>query len=615
MPDVTFEQVMAAAGRAHEAGRADHARQLVAHAKTLPGYAAYKSQPVAQTPPRPEEWRATPPRVDRFGDTISDAVEGPIRAVQHYGERTVAPDRTIPQRAGDAAMTGLSAVATGLSFGAGAVGEVLGGSPTNEKKLARDLLMMSEVAAPELAGVSSTTRLAGAAAKNANKANKQKTPLQDRRQAAADVGVTPSLGMSGKAGAMVSGALESVPGAGSIIAKDATRAVNEIEGAFHKTVSKLGEAETPVLAGDRLQTSLVKWRDNFKARSDQLFSGVAKHLPPDTAVETSNFVSAIEQGAELFDGNPELARKLGVDGWAKVAAEAQQNGMSWQAIREFRTSVGEAIGKVSGTLSDDNTRRLNTIYGALTEDMAAAAQKAGPDAVKAWESANRYYKRGAEKLSKSLDKTITADSPERAFEAFVNMSKDGRSTSDIRRMREIKSAAGPQEWRQISASIIDRLGRAKPGAQSADGDAFSPVTFLTEWNKMSKDAKAVLLPKEVRNQLDQLATVAEGAREAGAHINNPRSGTVAGAMALGGGLAAAPAATLSALGGATVGAAFLTNPRVLRAINRASKGDTKQLEIIAGKKGPFMTDAQTILRLYSAELAANSGEQPRAAAQ
>lgn len=611
MPEVTFENVMAAAGRAHQAGRQDHAKQLVDYARTLPGYEAYKPK-VAQTPPRADEWEATPQKPDRFGDTIEAATKGPVAATQHYARQTVAPDRTISQRAGDAAMTGLSGLATGISFGAGLAGEIAGGSPTGEKKLARDLLMASEVAVPELAGVSSTTRLAGAAAKGAKK---PATAAQTRARAAADVGVTPSLGMSGKTPAMISGALESVPVAGGVIAKDAARAVGEIEGAFRNAVAKLGDAETPALAGDRLQGSLIKWRDNFKSRADKMFSDVSKHLPPETKVETPNFVSAIEESRALFQSNPELAKKLGVDGWAGVANEARANGMSWQAIREFRTSVGEAIGKVSGTLSDDNTRRLNQIYGALTEDMGAAAQAAGPDALKAWEGANRFYKRGAEKLSKSLDKTISADSPERAFEAFANMAKDGRSTSDVRRMREIKTAAGPQEWRSISASIIDRLGRAKPGAQTADGDAFSAVSFLTEWNKMSKEAKAILLPKETRNQLNQLATVAESAREAGAHVNNSRSGTVAGSMALGGGLATAPIATLSALGGAVLSAAFLTNPRVLRAINKAARGDTRQLAIIAGKKGPFMQDAQTVLRLYAAEMAANSGEQPRAAAQ
>jgi hypothetical protein len=68
-----------------------------------------------------------------------------------------------------------------------------------------------------------------------------------------------------------------------------------------------------------------------------------------------------------------------------------------------------------------------------------------------------------------------------------------------------------EEAGSIRATLIDRLGRARPGAQTAEGGQFSAGTFLTNWNKMTPRARASLFPdKGLRNDLNDIATLAEG---------------------------------------------------------------------------------------------------------
>jgi len=307
---------------------------------------------------------------------------------------------------------------------------------------------------------------------------------------------------------------------------------------------------------------------------------------------------------------------LGLDKWASMA-DGLDRGLTWRAASDLRTSIGESIGKIKGPLADMDEGKLKLAYAKLTEDLEAAAKAAGPDAEKAWRRASNYYRRGAERIGTYLDKTITAQSPERAFEAFVAMTKKDRASADARRMYEIKASMPADQWGDLSATIIDRLGRAKSGAQNADGDAFSPAAFLTEWNKLSPEGKNLLLPSEVRSEMNKLAEVAAIAKEGGAERNFSNTGTIMTGAGVGAAATQAPVSTALFLGGSWASAKVLTNPMMLRALNKLARGDARQMKAIANRNGAFAQDARTILRITAADAAAtgpaaNAATDPRA---
>lgn len=609
----TFREIMDAAHRADTAGDAEGAKRLLTIAADLHAGRPYSPPSQGLVVPTSDDY--APGRVvspgqerDRFGDTIRDATAAPYAAVKHYGAEVMDGSRSVLDRAKSAGMAGLSAAGATYAFGAGLAGEMFGGSPTGERKLARDLMMMGEVAAPELTGISSTARAAGTAGRAASTAGAE-TAAQRTARAAERTGVTPALGTTGKTTAQISAGLEKVPFSGSVIAKDAQRYVADIEGAYGKAVERIGTAKTAEGAGEALQSGLSTFVDNFKTRSDRLYAEVGKHIPGTTAIQAPETVQMIRDAIAPFADKPALRKRLGLDEWAGIADDLE-GGLSWEAASDLRSKVGQSVGKINGPLADMDQGRLKQVYAKLTADLEAAAVKAGPDAEKAWKRAGNYYRAGAQRIEGALDKTIKADSPERAFEAFVNFAKKDRASSDVQRLYAIKKSMPPEDWTTVSASIVDRLG--------TKGDAFSPAKFLTEWNKLAPEARNALLGPAARKEMDDLAALAEGAGRINAERNFSNTGNALAIFLTGGGAMASPTATIAALGTANLSARAMTSQRFLRAMNKAARGDTKMMKAIARSESPFAQDATTIVRLAAADAAgggaANSNGQLRAVA-
>lgn len=313
----TFKDLMDAAVRADKAGDADAARMLVQMAKQAHAGTQADQKPVggsgALTPKawgdNPRDIRPTP-KVDRFGDTIAAATKGPRQAfgayaggladqsqsptMQHIPEGVPAPLRSAGAAAGDLAMTGLAGLGVAYAGAAGLAGEMFGGSPTNERKLAADLMMAGEVAVPELAGVSGTVLAGGKAASAAKSLDAPMDDVQRMARAADRIGVTPSLGAGGKVRGMTAGTLEKVPGTGPLIEADAVRFVAETERAFNAAKTSLGTAGTANETGARLQGGLRAFVDRFQVQAEKLFSDVGAQIPAGTTIKADETVAYLK---------------------------------------------------------------------------------------------------------------------------------------------------------------------------------------------------------------------------------------------------------------------------------------------------------------------------------
>lgn len=625
----TLEEILQKAKNADAAGDTDAARRLVALAKGMAG----------GTSPAPVADKAEPPPVRgkpaEFGDVTRDMTEGPIATAKQYGGALIGnnPSPSIAaidanpytQRlpgfvkgaaglAGDVVGGGLALAHTALAGGAGLIGDAVNtvsSDPRSGQRLANDVMGMVESSA----GIAAPATFAETAAlRGVSGALKADRIANSGKAAARDIGVTPSLGMSGKTGAMIAAGLEKVPGVGAVIQKDATRAVSEIEGAYRKATSG---AVSPASAGEVLQGGLKAFIEKGKAAANIKYDEVARHLPPDTKVRLPNAATAIAETKKYFADNPELAKTLGLNSWDKIITEAAENGIPWQGLRQLRSKIGEGIGSIKGPLSGESDSRLKMLYGALSKDMEVAAKTAGGKAYDAWKTADSYYSGLSKRVERSLDATVNAKSPERAFEAFDALTKADRSSSDIYRVQQIKASMKPGDWNAVATSIAERMGKAKSGAQNASGDVFSPSSFLTEWNKLDPQARRILFKDDVRTELEKIAKVAEMVKSGNLERNASNTGTITASTALMAGLWNAPAATATAYGGLYVSAKAMTSPLFLRAINGAARGDAKAMEAMAKGRGPFADDARALLQMTAAETqgqsSANTTNPPRAA--
>jgi len=125
--------------------------------------------------------------------------------------------------------------------------------------------------------------------------------------------------------------------------------------------------------------------------------------------------------------------------------------------------------------------------------------------------------------------------------------------------------------------------------QDEIGEVFSPETFLTNWNKITPDAKTTLfasLPGDMRKDLDKIAKVASNLRDGSKVFANP-SGTAqaatnqltAGAaiLSLMTGNAGAAGAIAGGVVGANAASRIMTNPLAVKWLAEATRVPVEQL--------------------------------------
>ncbi len=168
--------------------------------------------------------------------------------------------------------------------------------------------------------------------------------------------------------------------------------------------------------------------------------------------------------------------------------------------------------------------------------------------------------------------------PEAVFNAALSGTREGAT-----KLRAVMQSLPPEAQKQVSATMIRRLGRALNSQQDDLGEQFSTQTYLTNWNKLSKEAKSTLFGRYGLNfsrDMDKVAKVASNMREGSKVFANPpgTAGATAQWMSVGGlALAAATGQVQIAAGiaggmaGANAMGRAMTNPRFVAWLARATE--------------------------------------------
>ena len=168
--------------------------------------------------------------------------------------------------------------------------------------------------------------------------------------------------------------------------------------------------------------------------------------------------------------------------------------------------------------------------------------------------------------------------PEKVFAAAMSGTKEGATT-----LRTVMKSIPDSSRRIVTAAVVRRLGKATPARQDASGEVFSIQTYLTNWSRLSPEAKSVLFGRfgpKFNRDMNALARLAGNIREGSKVFSNPSGtqaaislqATNAGAIiaALTGQLEIA--ATLAAIpAGANLLARVMTNPTFVRFLAKNTK--------------------------------------------
>jgi len=396
------------------------------------------------------------------------------------------------------------------------------------------------------------------------------------------LGVVSAFGAAGPGvGRVASVGADSVVTTGPFGA-EAGRAVDEFAAAREGVADTVGQGADRINAGD----SLMSGADNFlrlhikggargpnsKPITEILLDRVSKKIPTSTTIDASHASAALNGFLNQFPNLKNASKDLGVAKWQAWIDDIDAAGgkLKWSEVRALRTMIGESIGKLSGPLGDRSSKQLNQLYGALSKDLKTAAEAAGAGAE--WTRYNTHFSKAAGMVDDALDVIFGAKSPEAAYERLLALGKDKGQGANVRKLAEIRRAMPAENWQQVVSTVIRRMG-------TRGDDTFSPATFVTEWGKLSKEARNVLftgrkVPKGLAQAMDDLVRVAERSKGAEKLLNHSNSGANMINAASGVGVAGSlismdviPIALAAAgIGAARIGAEAMTSPVFLRAL-------------------------------------------------
>lgn len=364
---------------------------------------------------------------------------------------------------------------------------------------------------------------------------------------------------------------------------------------------------TKPIPGAAAQTALIRkstngdFIDSLKGSlaHDQKQAAIPKGSQPFTMPardgwtdQQGNYIPAKSPQGQLFAGlNPKVLEQ---NGYARVQSDETPgfivpgaNGpqflaekdivpsttTTYNTIKQLRSTIGQKMDTDALTLTKRDAN-LSRVYASLSDIMRQAAEDAGPQAQNAYSRASTYYKAVLDR-QETLQKIIDANGgPEGIYAAALRGAKNGPTI-----IHKVMQSLPPDAQRTVTATVLDRLGRANPGAQNAEGSEWSFSTFLTNYNKLSPEAQQELfgrIDEGYRTALDSMARFSARQRKGAEVFKNP-SGTAgataeiavgdemarAGAHAVSGNFA--PAIKLiSALLGANIGARMMANPTFVK---------------------------------------------------
>ncbi|TXL80464.1 hypothetical protein FHP25_05410 [Vineibacter terrae] len=379
---------------------------------------------------------------------------------------------------------------------------------------------------------------------------------------------------------LVEKGLAATPGGARVMQDVAKMQWDDIARAAGNITADIGMATTPQKAGSVIRTGAKKAADRFKETQDFLYK-VADYWSGDGKIAPTATQDLVDTMRSELARAP-ISRRGALQGPIDRAQgvlddidKARVNMETWRNIRaDLGRDIDEPLPVRSSGSQNENLKRL---YGSMTEDMRTAAAASGPEAKRAMDLADRYTRFNMTVNVPMLQKIADMGADEQAYQWAIGEARRGGS-----RLLQLRKNLTPDEWKVVSATVFDRLGQAAPGARGAaelggPANDFSVSSFLTNWNKLSNEAKDALFAgsrlNDTREAIDQLVRVANRVKDV-ERVSNPAS--TARSMLTGGSIALAGERALSGdIGGAIgilasttavpyVTAKMMTNPAFVR---------------------------------------------------
>lgn len=409
---------------------------------------------------------------------------------------------------------------------------------------------------------------------------------------------------------MTAAAAQGPLSAGPII-RGGQRVSDEIMGARDRIAATFGNAVQPVEAGEMAQQGARTYIDQSRQQVAALYNR-ARDTAGDVRPVPERALAAVQTNlaelAETPNTSAPVTRAL-----ENLQEDLSANGgLSVDALRRLRTNV-RGLSQTDELRGTDFQRRAGQVLDAISEDIA---QGLPPEARAQFRVADQAHRERIEAIDEVIKPIIggrneKAFAPERVFQNIQNASR-----SDSARLRRFMDALPAEEQASVRATVIGQLGRASAGTQNAEGSAFSPTQFLSQWNQLTPRAKDVLFKGEARDALNDLAKITEGTKQAAGYANRSNTGgaVLGNVGALFGIGSVSPTAAIAGAAGQLISGRLLASPAFARWLARPANtpqqvaAAARRLSVIATRQPEIANDILPIQQALQSSL-------PRAAAE
>jgi hypothetical protein len=411
----------------------------------------------------------------------------------------------------------------------------------------------------------------------------------------ADVSGSPTLQRAQKVA-------EALPGSSGYVRAQEQARLGQAAERAGEIVEGYGTPRSPTTMGETVQNRIGEFRsgrpnqppmtESEILRSPTRVSSIAEKanaiygrvpIAPDTEVAMPATQAALR--SSRFQ-NPELAEAMAdptMKRWADILERASGN-LSWNDLRNLRTEVRYLKGQPE-LMAKVDKRVLGELEGALTEDMKAGAKAVGGDsALRAVERADNYYRLAASRIDSGLKQIYNATTPEAAYAQIERAMSASPTKGDITKLQTLRKVLTPDDWGDVSATVIDRLGRRNPG-QVDVGPDFSVNTFMTRYSAMSPEARNALFAgnSEMKSALDSFTKALGAMKNTERLANVSQSGNQAIGAMTGGAFMAAPVSTSAGLLLANMGARALYSPAFVKLATRTLNATSPEAKAAVGR--------------------------------
>lgn len=385
----------------------------------------------------------------------------------------------------------------------------------------------------------------------------------------------------------ISKAVTSVPGVGTPLRQASEAAIADLGSAAQDVRAAYGSGN-PATAGAAAREGITESLRSgpIKQRVTELYDRVDDLVNPVITGElpnTRNLVSNID-ARRVNAGLPKSSATQDLE------TALSRQGMNYEGIKDLRTHFGEMMDGNIPIPQGMSAGEVKQVYGALSNDMRLIIAKAGgTEGLRVYQQAENAAKRWAG-IREDLSKILKVQSEEAIFDKIAAMA-GSKARADINLLGRVRGAVGPQNWDEISAAVIGKMG------WPPSGTGFSPDQFLTAYKSMSEEGRRLLFRSTGNashaEAIDDIAAVAERFKQLNKYANP--SGTAqhaapyvmgAGGLAVAKGLMAGmiiePMTTVAAVVGGRIFSHILARPLTARTM----AGWSKDYEAVALKPTP-----------------------------